>query len=80
MGSVHLDVWLAFRPGTTDAREFLETPAQIGYDGRVRAEPLNRKLNDMDDDEACETTVAAMREAFPLVGYPSHRERTACSR
>lgn len=79
MGSVHIDVRLAFRPGTTDAREFLGTPAQLGYDGPVRAEPLNRKLNGMDEDEASETTVAAMGEALSLVGYPSHRERTACS-
>ena len=57
----------------------MRTPAQIGYDGPVRAGQLNRKLSDLDDAEACETTVASVREAFPLVGYPSHRERTACS-
>lgn len=79
MGSVRHDVWLVPRPGTTEARESLRTPAQIGYDAPVRAEQLHRKLSDMDDAEACETSVAAMRGAFPLVGYPSHRERTACS-
>ena len=72
---------LACVPARNDRREGIPGGARADweYDGPVRAEPLNRKLNDVGDDEACETTVAAMREAFSLIGYPSHRERTACS-
>lgn len=54
--------------GMIDAKAFLAALLQIGYDGPIRAEPFNQRLDDMDDDKACETTVAAMRNAFALVG------------
>ena len=54
--------------GMIDAKEFLGALVEIGYDGPIRAEPFNQALNEMDDDQACETTVGAMRGAFALVG------------
>ena len=54
--------------GMIDAKAFLGALLQIGYDGPIRAEPFNQRLDDMDDDRACETTVAAMNKAFALVG------------
>ncbi len=54
--------------GMIDARAFLDALLQIGYDGPIRAEPFNQRLNDMDDDNACQATVAAMKKAFDLVG------------
>lgn len=54
--------------GMIDARAFLDALLQIGYDGPIRAEPFNQRLNEMDDDKACQATVAAMKKAFDLVG------------
>ncbi len=54
--------------GMIDAKAFLSALVQIGYDGPIRAEPFNQRLNDMDDEMACETTAAAMKKAFALVG------------
>ena len=54
--------------GMIDARAFLDALLQIGYDGPIRAEPFNQRLNDMDDDNACQATAAAMKKAFDLVG------------
>lgn len=54
--------------GMIDAKAFLDALLQIGYDGPIRAEPFNQRLNDMDDDNACQATAAAMKKAFDLVG------------
>lgn len=54
--------------GMIDAKAFLDALLQIGYDGPIRAEPFNQRLNDMDDDAACQATAAAMKKAFDLVG------------
>lgn len=53
--------------GMIDAKAFLGALLQIGYDGPIRAEPFNQVLDAMDDEAACETTVAAMKKAFALV-------------
>lgn len=53
--------------GMIDAQAFLRALLQIGYDGPIRAEPFNQVLDAMDDEAACETTVAAMKKAFALV-------------
>ena len=53
--------------GMIDARAFLGALLEIGYDGPIRAEPFNKALNDMDDEQATATTAAAMRKAFALV-------------
>ena len=54
--------------GMIDAAEFLGALVKIGYDGPIRAEPFNQALNEMDDEQASETTANAMRKAFALVG------------
>ena len=54
--------------GMIDAKAFLGALADIGYDGPIRAEPFNQRLNEMDDEEASEATAAAMKTAFALVG------------
>jgi len=53
--------------GVIPLKDFLQALVQIGYDGPVRPEPFNKKLNDMDDEPATETAVAAMKKAFALV-------------
>ena len=50
-----------------DAKGFLGALLEIGYDGPIRAEPFNQRLNDLDDDEASATTASAMKKAFALV-------------
>jgi sugar phosphate isomerase/epimerase len=57
-------------PGATgiiDIAGFLNALNQIGYDGPVRAEPFNKALNDLNNDEACAAAVAAMKKAFALI-------------
>ena len=54
--------------GMIDAAGFLGALAKIGYDGPIRAEPFNQRLNEMDDDTASATTAAAMKRAFALLG------------
>jgi sugar phosphate isomerase/epimerase len=50
-----------------DVAAFLKTLRQIGYDGPVRAEPFNQKLNAMDNEEACAAVAAAMKKAMALL-------------
>jgi len=54
--------------GAIDLQSFLAALVQLGYDGPVRAEPFNKVLQDMDDQEALKATYEAMTEAFALVG------------
>ena len=54
--------------GMIDAKAFLGAFVKIGYDGPIRAEPFNKRLDDMDDEQASETTATAMKKAFALVG------------
>jgi len=53
--------------GVIDLKVFLGALVAIGYDGPVRAEPFNRRLNAMPDEEAVAATAAAMKRAFALV-------------
>ena len=53
--------------GVIPVADFLNALVQIGYDGPVRPEPFNKKLNDMDDEPASETAAAAMKKAFAMV-------------
>lgn len=52
--------------GVIDLKGFLRALAQINYDGPVRAEPFNQPLNNMDNDDACSATIAAMKKAFAM--------------
>lgn len=54
--------------GVIDAREFLGALVKIGYDGPIRAEPFNQRLDEMNDNQASRITAAAMRRAFSLIG------------
>jgi len=53
--------------GVIDLAAFLGALVKIGYDGPVRAEPFNKELNAMPNDEAMAATAAAMKKAFALV-------------
>lgn len=59
---------LPLATGMIDAAGFLKALVDIGYDGPIRAEPFNKILNEMDDDQASETTAKAMKAAFATVG------------
>ncbi len=59
---------LPLATGVIDIREFLLALVDVGYDGPIRAEPFNRRLNDMEDGPACRITGESMRKAFELVG------------
>ena len=53
--------------GVIDLKAFLGALVKIGYDGPVRAEPFNKKLNALANDEAMAATAAAMKKAFALI-------------
>jgi sugar phosphate isomerase/epimerase len=59
---------LPLATGVIDVKAFLDALVKIGYDGPIRAEPFNKAVNDMEDEEACGTVVEAMQRAFALVG------------
>ena len=46
---------------------FLNALQKLGYDGPIRAEPFNKPLNDLDNEEACAKTFDAMQRAFALI-------------
>jgi sugar phosphate isomerase/epimerase len=54
--------------GVIDLKSFLSGLIEIGYDGPVRAEPFNKKLNAMDNEQAAAATAKAMKKAFELIG------------
>ena len=58
---------LPLATGVIDVKPFLEALVKIGYDGPIRAEPFNKTLSDMADEDACATVAEAMRKAFALV-------------
>lgn len=59
---------LPMATGVIDLKTFLEGLVAVGYDGPVRAEPFNKVVNEMGNDEACKSTRAAIQSAFDLVG------------
>ena len=50
--------------GVIAVGKFLGALRQIGCDAPIRAEPFNRALNALDNDEACAATIAALRRAM----------------
>lgn len=54
--------------GVIDVKSFLQALIDLGYDGPIRAEPFDRKLNAMDNDPAVEKTASAMKKAFAQIG------------
>lgn len=59
---------LPLATGVIPIKDFLKALVQIGYNGPVRAEPFNRRLNALSNEEACSETIIAMRKAFLLIG------------
>jgi sugar phosphate isomerase/epimerase len=59
---------LPLSTGVIDVKPFLEALVKIGYDGPIRAEPFNKALNDMPDEDACAIVSEAMRKAFAMLG------------
>ena len=53
--------------GVIDLKAFLNALQKIGYDGPVRPEPFNAALNELENEEACRKTIAAMKKAFALI-------------
>lgn len=58
---------LPMATGVIDLKSFLNELLAMGYDGPVRAEPFNQKLNDLENEEAVAATAKAMKQAFALV-------------
>ncbi len=58
---------LPMATGVIDLKAFLGALVEIGYDGPVRAEPFNKPLSQMDNEQALAATAEAMRKAFALV-------------
>jgi sugar phosphate isomerase/epimerase len=54
--------------GVIPVKNFLGALLQIGYSGPVAAEPFNAALRAMPIDQACATTMAALKKAFSLAG------------
>lgn len=59
---------LPMATGVIDLKAFLAELVAIGYDGPIRAEPFNKPLNAMENEEAAAMTAAAMKKAFDLIG------------
>ncbi|MEX2511317.1 MAG: sugar phosphate isomerase/epimerase family protein [Cyclobacteriaceae bacterium] len=53
--------------GLIDLKGFMQALVNIGYDGPVRAEPFNARLNAMENDEALAATSKAMWRTINLV-------------
>ena len=53
--------------GVIPVGSFLNALQKLDYDGPVRAEPFNKPLNDLENEEACAKTFEAMQRAFALI-------------
>jgi sugar phosphate isomerase/epimerase len=58
---------LPLATGVIPVASFLNALQKLGYDGPVRAEPFNKPLNDLENEEACAKTFEAMQKAFALI-------------
>jgi sugar phosphate isomerase/epimerase len=53
--------------GVIPLAKFLDALRRIGCDAPIRAEPFNKTLNALENDEACAATIAALRKAMGLI-------------
>jgi sugar phosphate isomerase/epimerase len=53
--------------GVIPVGKFLAALQKIDCDAPIRAEPFNKKLNDLPNDEACAATISALRKAMATV-------------
>ena len=56
------------KTGLIDTSPFLNFLNEIGYDGTVSAEPFNKELNNLNNEEAAKATYQALRESFDKAG------------
>ena len=62
---------LAAATGVIPVATFLGALRRINCDAPIRAEPFNKQLNAMENDEACAATIAALRKAMATIdGVP----------
>jgi sugar phosphate isomerase/epimerase len=59
--------------GVIPVKKFLEALRQIDCDAPIRAEPFNKVLNAMENEEACAATIAALRKAMATMNSESSR-------
>jgi len=59
---------LPLATGVIPVEEFLDALVAIGYDGPIRPEPFNQRLNEMENEEAAEAAAEAMKKAFARAG------------
>jgi sugar phosphate isomerase/epimerase len=59
---------LPMATGVIDLAAFLKALQQIGYNGPLRAEPFNRPLNELNNEDACAATIVSMKKAMALLG------------
>ncbi|MEL7340363.1 MAG: sugar phosphate isomerase/epimerase family protein, partial [Bacteroidota bacterium] len=53
--------------GVIDIQAFLAALIRLGYEGPVRAEPFNQVLNEMEDDEALQSTRQAIQKCIDML-------------
>jgi len=53
--------------GVIPVAKFLGALQQIGCDAPIRAEPFNKELNALENDEACVATITALRKAMAMM-------------
>lgn len=59
---------LPLATGIINIKDFLQGLIDIDYGGPVRTEPFNQQLNEMDNDEALQTNMEAIKRTLELVG------------
>ena len=53
--------------GVIDVAAFLSALNRIGYDGPVRVEPFNKRVNQMSAEDACAAAAASLKKAMALI-------------
>jgi sugar phosphate isomerase/epimerase len=59
---------LPMTTGQINMKDFMQGILDIGYDGPVRTEPFNKVLNDMENDEALQLNMKAIKKAMATCG------------
>ena len=59
---------LPMATGVINIKDFLQGLVDIGYNGPVRTEPFNQALNELDNEDALQANMIAIKKALALVG------------
>jgi sugar phosphate isomerase/epimerase len=59
---------LPMTTGQINMKDFMQGILDIGYDGPVRTEPFNKVLNDMENDEALQLNMKAIKKTMATCG------------